>query len=224
MNYNLNRVTQSDLDTLSAQSTTDEISFFVPASWKMVAIAFKGNVLESFTDPRAKLLRIDFLKQELMPLGVELPITIFFPVRYSRTINPQTYSLQTNEFVQKKNGLKLLTKPLYVKDVSPLFLDIVRNNLLLTVVAEPKSLKRDLDWVVQFIDPRRLEDAYVMATLKEMEEVYKDEHESFTKYSEQSVRERFRDYMRNFRLYEKDGSPLKLVGDIDAHTLSLEVQ
>ncbi|MCH9610868.1 MAG: hypothetical protein S4CHLAM81_09770 [Chlamydiales bacterium] len=220
--YNLSHVTQHELDTLAAQSKTDEISFFIPSAWKMVAIPFKGNTLEPFNDPRSKLLRIDFLKQELMPLGVELPITIFFPVKYSRTINPQTYSLNTNDFIQKKNGLKVLTKPLYVKDVSRLFLDCVRDNLLLTIVAEPKSVKRNLDWGVQFVDPTGLENRYVMATLKEMEEVYKDEHESFTKYSEQTIRERFRDYIRAFHLYEEKGTPLNLVGEIDANTISLE--
>ncbi len=224
VNYNLSRVMENDLETLAAQSKTEELTFFVPASWKMVAIPFKGNTPETFNDPRAKLLRIDFLKQELIPLEVELPITIFFPVKYSRTINPQTYSLKMNNFIQKKNGLKLLTIPLFVKDVSGLFLETVRNNLLLTIIAEPKSVRKSLSWVVEFIDTHALENAYVAATLKEMEEVYKEEHESFTKYSEQSIRERFRDYMRNFQLYRGDGSPLKLVGDIDADTITIEVE
>lgn len=222
VNYNLGRVTQAELDAIASHTQTDEISYFIPASWKVVSIPFKGNTLEAFNDPRAKLLRLDFLKQELIPLDAELPITIFFPVKYARTINPQTYSLKTSSIVQKKNGLKMLTIPLYVKDVSRLFLEVVKDNLLLTVIAAPKSVQTDLDWVVEFIDWKRLESSYVAATLKEMEEVYKNEHESFTKYSEQTIRQRFCDYLRTFELFTEDGKPLKLRAKIDANTITLE--
>ncbi|MFN0064745.1 MAG: hypothetical protein ACKVOH_00760 [Chlamydiales bacterium] len=221
--YNLNKITQAELDSVSGQSQTDEISFFVPNSWKSVAIPFKGNSLEPFNDPRSKLMRIDFLKQALIPLGVELPITIFFPVKYSRTINPQTYSLATNSYIQKKNGLKLLTRPLYVQDVSRLFLDTVRDNLLLTIIAAPKSTKTSLDWVVEFIDERALENSFVAATLKEMEEVYKESHDTFTKYSEQTIRDRFRDYVRNLELFTDNGERLRLNADIDANKISLQI-
>ena len=219
--FNLNRITQTELDALyNRQGKNDEITFKIPDSWKKVAIPFKDNALESINDPRADLLRIDFLKQELIPLDSELPITIFFPIKYSTTINPQTYSLATNEIVQKKNGLKRLTIPLYVRDVSRLFLDVVRDNLLLIIVAAPESVQENLHWAIEFIDEKALEDAFVKASLQQVEEKYAEE-ESFTKYSEQVVRYHFRDYLRNLVLYTEDGEPLDLNAHLQANRITI---
>jgi hypothetical protein len=220
LTFNLNRITQDDLDALFQRQKKDEISFMVPDAWKKVPIPFKDNALESLNDPRADLLRIDFLKQELILLGMELPITIFFPLKYSQTINPQTYSLATNGLVQKKNGLKRLTMPLYVRDVSHLFLEVVRDNLLLVVVAAPKNLKEALDWSIQVIDEKNLEDAYLKASLKQTDEKYSEE--SFTKYSEQAIRYRFRDYIRRLDVYTEDGKLFHLKAQLEANTITIE--
>lgn len=223
MTFNLNRISRPELEALKANSDQEEVSFFVPESWKMVSLPFKGNAQEPFNDPRAKLLRIDFLKQELIPLGTELPITIFFPVKYSRTINPQTYSLRTNEIVSKRNGLKVLTIPLHVRDVSRLFLDVVRDNLLLMIIAAPKSTQDALNWAVEFIDEKLLEDAYVSASLKEGEGIHKD-NELFSKYNEQAIRYRFRDYLRKLQFYTSEGEPLNLKATWGASEFILEQQ
>lgn len=220
--FNLNRITESELETLyNRQGKKEEVTYKIPDSWKKVAIPFKDNVLETINDPRADLLRIDFLKQELIPLGSELPITIFFPLKYSATINPQTYSLATSDSIVKKNGLKRLTIPLYVRDVSRLFLDVVRDNLLLIVVASPTSIQENLNWAVEFIDEKALEDAFVEASLRHVEKKYAEE-ESFTKYSEQTVRYRFRDYLRNLVLYTEDGFPLNLEARLSTNTITIK--
>lgn len=220
MTFNLNRITLDDLESLFERQKKDEISFLVPDSWKKVAIPFKDNTLEPLNDPRADLLRIDFLKQELILLGMELPITIFFPLKYSQTINPQTYSLATNGLVQKKNGLKRLTIALYVQDVSHLFLEVVRDNLLLVIVAAPKSIKNNLDWAIQVIDEKSLEDAYVKASLNKTDEKYSEE--SFTKYSEQAIRYRFRDYVRRLNVFTEDGKLFQLKAKLEANTVTIE--
>jgi hypothetical protein len=219
--FNLNKITQKELDALSSNSDSDELSFFVPTSWKMVPIPFRGNSLESFNDPRAKLLRIDFLKQELVPLGTELPVSIFFPLKYARTLNPENYKLEESQLIQIENGLYVLKLPLYVRDVSRLFLDTVKNNLLLTVTAVPKSVNNLLSWDPQFIDERILEEEFVKATLSEMDEVYKKESQPSTKYTEQAIRNRFRDYLRSFKLYKEDGTPLELEAQLKGNTVTL---
>ncbi|MBS0624365.1 MAG: hypothetical protein JSS62_07095 [Verrucomicrobia bacterium] len=221
--FNLNRITKTDLDALYNSSRQDEVSFFVPESWKMVTLPFKGNTQEPFNDPRAKLLRIDFLKQDLVPLGIELPITIFFPVKHSLTINPQTYSLLTNEIVVKKNGLKLLNIPLYVRDASRLFLDVVRDHLLLTIIAAPNTPGTPLKWAVELINEQALEQAYVLASLKEGESIHKD-NEMFSKYNEQAIRNRFWDYRRQLKLYTEGGQPLNLKSYLDINHVVLEKQ
>lgn len=219
--FNLNRISETDLLALyNRQGKKEEIAFKIPDSWKKVAIPFKDNALESFNDPRADLLRIDFLKQEMVPIGTELPITVFFPLKFSGTINPQTYSLATNEIIQKKNGLKRLTIPLYVRDVSRLFLDVVRDQILLIIVASPLNSQEHLHWTVEFIDDKELENAFVEASLKQVEERYPEE-ESLSNFSEQAIRARFREYLRSFILYTEDGMPLNLIAHMNANTISL---
>lgn len=221
LTFNLNRITEAELESLfNKQGERDEVTFKIPEGWKKVSIPFKDNALEPINDPRAELLRIDFLKQELIPLGSELPITIFFPLKYSSTINPQTYSLATNEIVQKKNGLKRLIIPLYVRDVSTLFLEVVRDNLLLVIVAAPHSAQEKLNWAIEFVDEKALEDTFVKASLKQVEKKYVDE-EITTKSNEQAIRYRFYDYLRNLVLYTEDGKPLKLEAELTANTITI---
>ncbi|MCH9625874.1 MAG: hypothetical protein S4CHLAM123_10590 [Chlamydiales bacterium] len=218
LTFNLTRISESELEALYETQQKDEIVFMIPDAWKKVSIPFKENALEPLNGPRAELLRLDFLKQELITLGTELPITIFFPLNHAQTINPQTYSLATSTIVQKKNGLKRLTIPLYLQDVPQLFLDIVRDNLLLIVVAAPNQ--EDLNWAVEFIDENALEEAFVKGFLKQVDAKYTED--SFTKYSEQSVRSRFRDYIRKFVLFTEDGEPLQLKAKLGANTITLE--
>lgn len=218
LTLNLNQIPQAELDALLEKQKKDEVSFQVPDAWKQVAIPFKDNLLEPLNDPRADLLRIDFLKQELIPLEGALPITIFFPIRYSATLNPETYSLATSSMVQSKNGLKLLTTPLYARDVSQLFLEVVKDNLLLIIVAAPSGEQEELDWAVEFIDERNLEEAYVTASLKQE----KSAETTFTKFSEQLVRERFRDYLRRLVFFTQDGEPLELKAHLNHGTITLE--
>lgn len=213
--FNLNQITQSELDALSNQQHRDEVSFKIPEEWKKVFIPYNDSA-ESLNDPRAKLLRIDFLKQEFIPLGVEIPITMFFPLKYSQTLNPQTYSLATSDFIQKQNGLKRLTLPMYVQEVSQLFLEVVKDNLLLVVIVVPKTVQDELHWSVQIVDEKFLEDIFVKMTFKQAEENY------ITKNSEEVIRQRFREYVHKFQLFTKEGTPLNLKAQLQASTITLE--
>ena len=221
LTLNLNRITEAELNNLfNKNGQREEISFKVPDSWKKITIPFKNNSLETINDHRADLLSINFLKQEFISLDIEIPITIFFPLKYSSTINPQTYSLATNDIVQKKNGLKRLTMPLYVRDVSRLFVEIVKDNLLLIVIAAPQSVEENLHWDLNFIDEKALEDLFFDSSLKDMKLQYSDDP-NFAKLSEQIIRSRFRDYLRNLVVYTKDKKPLKLNAHLEVNTVTL---
>ncbi len=176
--------------------------------------------MEPLNDPRADLLRIDFLKQELIPLGIELPISVFFPLKFGETINPQTYSLATNEFVTDKNGIKTLTIPLYVRDVSHLFLEVVRDHLLLIIAAAPKNMQEYLLWSVEVIDQKALEDAFVAASMRQEKYIIE---ESYTKYSQQAIRDRFRGYLRKLVFFNKDGKPLQLQAQLQTNVINIEI-
>ncbi|NGX61087.1 MAG: hypothetical protein K940chlam9_00567 [Chlamydiae bacterium] len=222
LTFSLNWISQAELEALyEKQGRRDMIIFSVPAEWKKVAIPFKENTLEPLNGPRAEFLRIHFLKQKLIPLNLEIPITIFFPVSYSKTINPQAYSLATNDIVQRKEGLKRLTLPVYIKDVSRLFLDVVRDNMLLIIVAAPEDLQGNLHWTIEFVDEKALENAFVEASLKEQEEQLGIK-EKLPSSTEEEIRDRFRAYLRKITLLNAEGQPLELVARRTENTIILE--
>ena len=108
--FNLNDITHEQLDALQPPDQTersDEVSFLVPESWKKISLPNLSDVPMEIDDPLAKSLRIDFSRQDLLPIGFSIPVTVFFPPKFSSTINPETYTLATNDFICKKNGIKL---------------------------------------------------------------------------------------------------------------------
>lgn len=217
---NLNRINEEELETLySRQGGRDELSFKIPDAWKKVAIPFKDNAMEAINDPRAELLHIDFLKQVLIPLEREVPITVFFPMKYSATTNPENHPLQPNEIVAIKEGIPRLTLPLYVHEVSRLFLETIRDNLLLIIIAEPPLKGEPLDWTIECIHEQELEEAFVAASLRQVKE---RDAEGFSPGNEEAIRHRFRDYVRNLELYTADKKPLALTIRLDTHAITIE--
>lgn len=218
LTFNLNKINEAELDVIRSASQSDEISFFTPNLWKQLAIPFRDNALEPLNDPRAKNLRIDFLKSELIPLGESLPLTVFYPMKYSKSLNPQWYSLASSELVENKNGLYHLTIPLYARDVSRLFLDIVRENIELTIVAAPKNVQKKLAWTIEFINEKALEDEFVAISLEQGGEKYEE-----VKYSEELLRSRFRDYRHKLVLYTREEKPLNLKAELQGNSINLHL-
>lgn len=222
LTLNLNRITGEELDNLFANARRreeDEIRFFVPDDWKKVYIPFEKDKSVEINDPEAAFLHIDFLKQESLPLESDLPVAIFFPLPYSLTLNPDTYSIGSDGLISIKNGIPILNLPLYVQNVSRQFLDTVRNQIELTFIATPRSVEPILPWSIQFIDPMGLEEAYVKDS---MENVPLEEgEEAFPKLREEYLRNRFRKYMREFELVKKDAESLHLKAELGAETIRI---
>ena len=172
-------------------------------------------------DPQAKELRIDFSRQDLIPIGVSIPVSIYFPPKHSSTLNPDTYTLATNEFVVKKNGLKMITQPLYAQGVSKLFVEIVKDMLQVNLIASPKSERETLLWTCQFAYPHELEDRYVAKVMSESHE----EGGDVQPYArEEYLRNRFRNYMNRFRLYTAKNHKLNLKIELKANTITVQPQ
>lgn len=219
--FNLNKISKEDLDVLKnlQHSKQDEISFMVPNDWKEVAIPFQDNVLVPINDPRAEFLRMDFLKQELLPLGDRLPIALFFPLKYSKTLNPETYTLALGPLVEQKNGLKLLNLPLYVKDVSRLFLEVVKDHMQLSIIGAPKSVQEELNWSITFIDLQKMEETYIAQSLK-----FLGHEEESKQMKEDHFRARFQNYLEELVLYLEDERPLSLKALLEADTITLQLK
>lgn len=217
--FNLNDITQEELDGL--QSSEDEVSLSIPESWKKVLLPNLSESPVEIDDPNAKALRIDFSRQDLLPIGFSLPITVFFPQKYSSILNPETFSIAANSFVAKKNGMRLFNAPLYAKGVSRLFLETVKDMIQMVVIAAPKSERESLLWSTQFIYPHDLENRYIAKVLSE------SNNETFNVQPhllEDYLRERFRRYMDRFRLYTPNHNKLSLKIELQSNAISITPQ
>jgi hypothetical protein len=221
LTFNLSDISATELDTLTSKKsgdTGDAISFFVPNSWKKINLPFLSDTPIEIDDPQAKNLRIDFSRQEFLPIEIPLPITVFFPPKHSHTINPETCALALNDFVAKKNGIQMITMPLYAQGVSRLFLETVKDMIQIVVVAAPKQEREKLLWNVQFMYPNELEDRYVAKVLSESTEEISDVHPHLR---EDYLRNRFRSYMTRFRLYSTKQSKLLLNIELQGDSIAV---
>jgi hypothetical protein len=224
LTFNLSDITADQLNALQSPNETekaDEVSFHVPDSWKKISLPQLSETPIEIDDVQAKALRIDFSRQNLLPIGFSIPVTVFYPPKFSNTINPETYNLATNDFIAKKNGIKLFNAPLYAQGVSRLFLDTVKDMIQMVIIASPKSERDTLLWNAQFIYPHDLEDRYVAKVMSESnDEVFDVQPHLLEDY----LRNRFRSYMNRFRLYTPNHSKLSLKIELLANTISVTPQ
>ncbi|EFB41155.1 MULTISPECIES: CdaR family protein [Parachlamydia] len=225
LTFNLDKIASADLDKLSndpSHTYDDEISFPVPEKWKQVAIPFRQYAMEEINDPEAANLRIDFLRKKLLPLKQELPVQVFYPFKNSSDINPHTYSLSFQGPIIEKNGISIFSVPLYVKDVSRLFLDIIRDNLQIVVIAAPKDEREILQWSIEIIDAHALEDTYVAYSLSALPED-KNVSALSSKRQETLLRERFREYVQRLALYVTPDRKLLLDSRLDDNQIKVQI-
>ena len=221
--FSLSDINKDMLDSITGHNSEDggvEVSFVVPDAWKQIVMPFGPQESVAINDPRAKDLRIDFLRTASIALDQKIPISTFFPLEYSSALNPTAYSLETTGVVEQVEGMYLLTIPLYVRDVSRAFLQVLRNHLQLVVALTPVEDSKELQWSVQFINPQALEDQYVESLLQSTSEA--DLREMPGNSKEEFLRERFRYYLREFALYTKDGKPLELIISLQGNNIILK--
>lgn len=222
LTFNLNDITKEQLDALPGNGLyEDEISFYVPDQWKKVVIPFSTRGPEAINDPDAKNLQLNFLRQQMLPIKNELPIHVFYPLKYSATINPDTYPLAPSAFVQFKNHVAVLPLPLFASNVSKLFLEIIKDNIELDLVAVPPTEREKLEWGVNFIDENHLEDTYVAFLLSNSKGL--DSPQSKNREREKHYRQRFRLYMQRFTLYISPQHKLELESRLEDGKIRLHV-
>lgn len=220
LTFNLNDISKKELEqTLADSSNQDTISFQIPNSWKKMSLPMISSTPIEIDDPQAKFLKIDFAKHELLPLERAIPITLFYPVKTSNTLNPDTFTLATNDFIKKKNGIKMITQPLFAHGVSRLFLDIVKDMLQIVIIATSQNSKESPLWNVQFIYPHKLEDRFVEKIMQDASNV---EFEGVQPHlREEYLRNRFRSYMNRFRIFTPENQKLLLDIRMDANTIQV---
>jgi len=212
LEFNLDEISREqlrELKTLEGDFFGDEKSFQVPEDWKKVEIPYLNSAPQPLNDPSAENLRLDFLRKQYVPLRSLVPIRVFYPLETSEKINPRTYSLKTGGHIIEKNGITIYNKPLFAYEVSQLFIDIVKNNMEISIIASPSRSGEELKWSVEFIEPQVLEDRYV-AFQHKRHPLGTHYRRTAAKQREIQWRQRFRAYMQNITLWKTKTQRLDL--------------
>lgn len=206
--FNLNDISKADLDRLkSSQAHDDEFSFPIPDKWQKVIIPFRNNVLDEINDPEAQYLHIDFLRKQYLPIETEIPMSVYYPLKYSDAINAKTHPLIPNEQMRVKNDITLLTVPLYLRNVSKLFLDLISENIEIVIIAAPESERDILQWSLEVIDAHEIEDVYVAFFYANSGN---NKNAPLSKRRETMLRTRFREYLHRLAPYKAPDQKLRL--------------
>lgn len=218
LTFNLNDISSQELEVLQSNNRgiSDEVSFFVPNSWKKIQIPGLTEAEVEIDDPQAKALRIDFSRQDLLPIGSPIPIALFFSPKFSEGFNPERYILETNDFITKKNGIKMISLPLWAEGVSQKFLEQVKDHLQVVVVVSTRPDPNHLVWNLQLVCPHELEDRFVAKAIAESSQELRDLQPHLR---EEYLRNRFRSYMNRFRLYTPNHKKLRLNVRIDGNSI-----
>ena len=222
LTLNLGDISAEELESSlkNSKKNTDEISFFVPDSWKKLSVPYLSEAPIIIDDPKAKSLRMDFIKRDLIALNNPIPVSLFFPLKYSRQLNPSTTKLKAGGLLEQRNGLYMITTPLFAKGVSRLFVETVKEMLEISVVAAPNTEKTHLGWNIQFIYPHELEDRYISKVLMD----YPNDGTLNAKLREEYLRNRFRSFMNSFRLYTNDEEKLSLKIQLENDIISIDTK
>lgn len=220
--FNLNDITKEQLDNLlESNPYDDEVNFPIPDQWKKINIPFSTRGPEPLNDPEAKNMQITFLRQQMLPIKKDMPLHVFYPLKYIDTINPETYGLAPSSFIEIKNQLPILTVPLFTSNVSKLFLEIVKDNLELAIVAAPPTEREFLDWSINFIDDSHLEDMYAAFLMSHSKTA--DLPQTTIRDREKFFRHRFQLYLERFNLYLSPQYKLDLQARLEKGKIKIHV-
>jgi hypothetical protein len=227
LTFDLSLVSREELDSLRSEGNDDEVSFFVPESWKKVRVPFPRNSEQVLNCPEARQLRIDFLHKDLLSVEGLIPLRIFYPFSTIDVFNPTTLQIRPSKLLKTIDDVLVVNKRLFASDVSRLFLDIVRDRIEIVLVPLLRDNTVTFRTDVQFIDPQQLEEAYVTIALS-------SEMESDATFAsaaavhlhlvqrEHYLRSRFREYLRRFRLYSAKDVPFSLAVATEGNAVTVD--
>jgi|SRR5579862_29120 len=222
--FNLSDISKAQLDEISnanAQDTGSEVvSFMVPDLWKQLNIPLLSENPIEINDPQAKMLRIDFIHCKSLPIDAPIPVSLYFPPDSIQKYNPTNVTFGIDSLFKDFNGIHLIDHPLYAHGTDQLFLDIVRNRLLIAIIVTPKSEKQLLDWSLQIINARQLENIYVATLMSDVSDA--DIRLMQPPPREEYLRNRFRSYMNNMQLFNADDSKFGLLIQLKDHVVHVE--
>lgn len=209
MSLDMQHVENLILKEMDKTPGNDIVTFYVPDEWKKIYVPALNDTVE-ITDPDVGLLRVNFIRSDNIPIEFPIPLYIFSSDPFSTVPQSVYKKIIDNDIIQNIRGIKCLKKPLYTKGVSHKFLETVENMISIFIdISSSESSDYKLNWLIQFINYAELEERYVEAVLNEPDN--NDVQNLPTSEQKKYLRTRFRNYVRNFRIfsYETD-SPIQL--------------
>lgn len=218
LSFDLAQLSHEELN--KAMTGDDEIYLLPPDSSKIVAYQLDRPIIEKINDPRSDQLRIDFLKKSFLPLEANVPVVLYYPQKTIETINPYTVRLREGRDLEESYGVFYLKEPLFVKDVSKTFLDFIRNQIQIVIIASPKNDREHLLWSVEVISPQSTEDAFVASQIGRLS------HDTITPHEtkEKHLRKRFWDYLEKLELWQSPEKKLHVTAMLDDKSIRVEVR
>ncbi len=217
LTLNLSDIQKSELEKLHSMRKKDVISFYVPDDWKVFNLPSLSDKPIYIDDADAKLLHIDFIRSDTLPVHFQIPIQLFVPPDQSLGVQ-QSLKIINSDIVQTVHGIKVLKKTLYAKGVSELFLKMITDMIALSVNVTERG--QDIDWSILFINPNLIEDRYVSHMMTETnDEVLLEIHPNLR---QEYLRNRFRTYMRRLQLFTEDDKPLELSIQLQGNEILLQ--
>jgi hypothetical protein len=220
LTFNMNEIVGSDLERLASKRKGDVISYYIPEDWKRINLPALSEQSLTIDDPDAKLLRIDFIRSDAIPIKFNIPINLFVTPNFAHIANPSAITINPGELVKNLKGIKILNKQLYARGVSELFVRAIEDMMAISINLAPNSGKNELDWSVQFINPPLLEDRYINFMIKEAsDDELKDMH---PRLRQEYLRNRFRNYMNRLQLFTDEDKLLDLNIELTGKEINLK--
>jgi len=216
--FDLSKIKKDTLDQLfNEQKATgkNEIFFQIPSEWKKVQVNFRGNALEDLNDPDSDHLRIEFLKKELLPIDRNLPVRVFYPLEFIKVMNPDSFPLASGGKVTSDRGIFIFNYPLFMRNVSRQFLDVIRGNLEIVLMARPKEDNMPLEWSSDVINVQALEETYIAHMISNETMFGYGEADGYAKKREEVLKKRFRLFLErvSFWINPKEKLSIEAVFD-----------
>lgn len=204
VSFDLSKIKKEVLDQIYAEQKStgrDEIFFQVPSEWKKVQVNFRNNALEDMNDPDADHLRIEFLKKDVLPIDRPISTRVFYPLETLSVINPELYPLAPGGKISVDRGVFIFNFPVFMRNISRHFLDVIRGNLEIVLIARPKLENTLLNWATDVVNVSELEDIYVTYMVTNESMFGFGEAHSYAKKREEILRDRFRMYLERVSLW-----------------------
>lgn len=212
LQIDLSRIAKAELDALSSGS--DIIRYELPDSWKKVHLPLPPYTELALTDKNATHIYINFLKNDLIPLGNELPIRLFFPSSAS-PLSPQSIKIRTSDIIKSKEGEHFLNLPIFIGGVSPLFASLVRDHLQIVLYFDGEKGQPLARWAPDVIASKKLRHRYV-------EHVALRDKLKITPMLREKLEQEFMSFITRMRLYTEPKQQLKIQASLEDKTLIID--